>query len=207
MLTVDEIDAARRILRSCGVIKESLRTAPARLHYHIEFERLGELLQASFRKNRKLVSEKTGNRIATKPHTSLRATRNLYKEAENTSENTPEKENNGHDDKRRAPALDDSEQIVIPPKEWSQLTSWLLEHDFTLVRRNQARLKSLWRDTSEWEFKRSDGKIEASSRAQSQYLLQLFEEAWDAERQKPASFFDAVKKLIAGVSLQEGQAA
>jgi hypothetical protein len=212
MLTVDEIDAARKVLRDCGVIKECLKRTPARLHYQINFERLAELIESSFRKNRKLVSDKTGNRIAKKQETSLRPIRNLYKEAESTAESTAESENIGHDASHRAADHPAAEPTIIPAKDYKQLTSWLISHvsqlddslqrhwiDHTgeLLQQNIQRLKAAWRNTDH----------DSEGVTHTQYIVELFGQSWDAERYYPTSFFDAVKKLDAGISLQEGAAA
>jgi hypothetical protein len=88
MLHLDQIDAARKSLKNCGVLRERLAGVPARIYYRVDCDNLATLLKTRLRNNRKLDSERLGNRCVENSQTSFRKTRKLYKETETTTENS-----------------------------------------------------------------------------------------------------------------------
>jgi len=67
MLSRYEQEGIRKRLRTTAFWKEELRGVPAKLFYRIDMQELRLALQASMRKNPKLVSGKTTNKIGEKP--------------------------------------------------------------------------------------------------------------------------------------------
>ena len=97
-LTLSQQRSARKILQRFPFWHEVLRGVPAKMHYRVDQEKLleallqfGENPQTRIGKSSNLDKAKHANKNGGKPQSSLDDCRKPYKEAETTTEKTPEK--------------------------------------------------------------------------------------------------------------------